>query len=276
MNQTEYEKLTPEKKWENATIANNFIFYKVMHNNPDVCKELLEILLEIQIDHIDIKQEEEVQIDYGKKGIRMDVYAVGAKKAYNLEMQAVDTNELPERSRYYLGCCDVDSLQAGGKYKDLRDTYIIFICIPDLFEKGMCIYKFENLCIDNPEIKLNDRAYKYFFIAKNYDKLKDERQKAFLKLVMDNKPTNDFSDKVSKLVDDAKRNTQWRKQFMDWEIEKAYSFDAGKKEGALQKAVEAALMLVNEYEEKPEVAAKKMNAPLELVREGLRKQNNQK
>ena len=86
MNQTEYEKLTPEKKWENATIANNFIFYKVMHNNPDVCKELLEILLEIKIDYIDIKQEEEVQIDYGKKGIRMDVYAVGAEKAYNLEM----------------------------------------------------------------------------------------------------------------------------------------------------------------------------------------------
>ena len=240
MIQTDYDKLTPEKKWENATIANNFIFYKVMHNNPDVCKELLEILLKIQIDHIDIKQEEEVQIDYGKKGIRMDVYAVGAKKAYNLEMQAADTKELPERSRYYLGCCDVDSLQAGGKYKDLKDTYIIFICVTDLFKKGLCIYKFENLCIDNPEIKLNDRAFKYFFIAENYDKIKDEKQKAFLKLVVDNKPTNDFAYKVSKLVDDAKRNTQWRKQFMDWEIEKAYSFDAGKNEGIQQKAIEDA------------------------------------
>ena len=35
---------TLEEKWENATIANNFIFYKVMRNNPAVCKELLEIL----------------------------------------------------------------------------------------------------------------------------------------------------------------------------------------------------------------------------------------
>lgn len=34
-----------EDKWKNATIANNFIFYKVMRNNPDVCMELLEILL---------------------------------------------------------------------------------------------------------------------------------------------------------------------------------------------------------------------------------------
>ena len=64
---TKTDELSLKEKWEKATIANNFIFYKVMHNNPDVCKELLEILLEIKIDHIDIRQEEEVQIDYGKK-----------------------------------------------------------------------------------------------------------------------------------------------------------------------------------------------------------------
>ncbi len=52
--------LTPAEKWENATIANNFIFYKVMHNNPDICKRLLEILLEIEIDHIEMEQEKQI------------------------------------------------------------------------------------------------------------------------------------------------------------------------------------------------------------------------
>ena len=42
---TKEHELTPEEKWERATIANNFIFYKVMRHNPDVCKELLEILM---------------------------------------------------------------------------------------------------------------------------------------------------------------------------------------------------------------------------------------
>lgn len=56
---------------------------------------------------------------------------------------------------------------------------------------------------------------------------------------------------------------------MDWEIEKAYSFDAGKQE----KAVEDALMLIDEYKEKPEIAAKKTNAPLELVLEALKQKN---
>ena len=264
---TKTDELSLKEKWENATIANNFIFYKVMHNNPDVCKELLEILLEIKIDHIDIRQEEEVQIDYGKKGIRMDVYAIGAEKAFNLEMQATDTQELPERSRYYLGCCDVDSLLSGGKYKDLKDTYIIFICIPDIFKKGLTKYRFENLCVDDPEIKLNDRAYKYFFIAENYDKIKNERLKAFLKLVMDNQPINDFADKVSKLVAEAKHNTQWRKQFMDWEIEKAYSFDAGKQEGLQEKAVEAAINLLRMDKLTPKEIAQAQGLPLEKVLE---------
>ena len=68
--------------------------------------------------------------------------------------------------------------------------------------------EYENLCIEDPKIKLNDRTFKYFFIAKNYDKVLDEKQKAFLKLVISNESTSDFADRVSKLVNDAKHNTQ--------------------------------------------------------------------
>ena len=236
--------LSPEEKWEKATIANNFIFYKVMRNNPEVCKELLEILLEIQIDHIEMKQEDTVEIDYGKKGIRLDVYATGTDKAFNLEMQTSDTGELPERSRYYQGMIDVDDLNSGQDYKELKDSYIIFICKPDIFGKGLAKYTFENLCIENPKIKLNDRAYKYFFIATNYDKMLNEEQRSFLKLVTSNKSTGKFANKISKLVEDAKHNTQWRKQFMEWERQMAYKFREGVQEGKQEKAQETAAKLL--------------------------------
>lgn len=74
--------------WENLTIANNFMFYKIMRHNPDVCKELLEILLEFKIDHIEMSQEEEINIDFDSKGIRLDVYAkdTDGLKVYNIEM----------------------------------------------------------------------------------------------------------------------------------------------------------------------------------------------
>ena len=43
-----------------------------------------------------------------------------------------------------------------------------------------------------------------------------------------------------------------------------------RKEALQQKAVEDAIMLVHDYNATPEVAAQKMNAPLELVLEGLK------
>ena len=136
----ETTEITPEEKWEKATIANNFIFYKVMRHNPDVCKELLEILLEMEIDHIDMRGEETVEIDFGSKGIRLDVYAKNNTNSFNLEMQAADSKELPERARYYQGSIDVDCLKSGEKYKELKDSYVIFICIQDIFEKGLAYY----------------------------------------------------------------------------------------------------------------------------------------
>lgn len=256
------------QKWEDLTIANNFIFYKVMHNNPDVCKELLEILLEFPIEKIEMSQEEEIDIDFGSKGVRLDVYAKDADglKVYNIEMQASDTKELPERARYYQGVIDVDLLKSGQKYKDLKTSFIIFICVEDIFEKGLPKYTFENLCKEDTKIKLNDRAYKYFFISKNCDRILNKRQKAFLRMVTENKASDDFTSRIKSLVDDAKRNTQWRKQYMEWEREKTYERDAGREEQAL----EDALMLIKKYNATPETAASDTGAPLDKVLEALK------
>lgn len=268
--------LTPEEKWERATIANNFIFYKVMHNNPEICKELLEILLEMKLDRIEMRQEEEVEIDYGKKGIRMDVYAYGADKAFNIELQTSDTGELPERARYYQGVLDVDQLNKGVEYSELRTSYVIFICIPDIFKKGLGKYSFENICKENSEVVLNDRAYKYFFIAKNYDKILNEDQKDFLRLVLSNECSSGFSNKISKMVEAAKHNTQWRKQFMEFERQMAYSFREGKAEGLVEGKAEAKEEVVVEMLKKdisPELIAECVKLPLEKVLELQEKSN---
>ena len=88
---------------------------------------------------------------------------------------------------------------------------------------------------------MNDRAQKVFYICKNYDKLLDARQKAFLRMVTQNSSSDDFTRRVGGLVENAKRNTQWRQQFMEWDREMAYMRAKGREEGAQEKAVEAAL-----------------------------------
>ncbi len=282
MKNTDVKNLTPEEKWEQATIANNYIFYKVMHENPDVCKELLEILLEMKIDRIEIYQEKELLAEFGKKGIRMDVYARGMDKSFDLEIQACDTGELPERARYYQGLMDTTQLESGQDFKNLNSSYIIFICIPDIFKKGLGKYTFENLCLENPEIKLNDRAYKYFFIARNYDKLLNEQQKAFMKCMLSNESSSTFTEKIIRMVKNAKLNTQWRNSFMEFERQLAYSFREGKAEGKAEgmelgkaegkaegrdeKAIEDSVELLKKGIA-PEIIAECVKLPLEKVLE---------
>ena len=263
-------KLTPEQKWEQATIANNFIFYKVMHDNPDVCKRLLEILLEIEIDKIEMNTQEVIDIDWQSKGIRLDVYAKNSNQVFDIEMQSTDTLELPERARYYQGVMDVDCLKSGEDYKDLKNSYVIFICIPDIFGKGLPVYTFENLCRQDTSIPLGDRTLKYFFISDNCDKLLNEEQKAFMRLVSGCSSSNAFTDRVAHLTEDAKRNSEYRRQYMEWERQKAYEFKRGKaegvQEGKQEKAVETARNMFIENISL-EIVAKCTGLPIETVQQ---------
>ena len=60
-------------------------------------------------------------------------------------------------------------------------------------------------------------------------------------MVTQNSSSDDFTRRVGGLVENAKRNTQWRQQFMEWDREMACMRAKGREEGAQEKAVEAAL-----------------------------------
>ncbi len=157
--------LTPEEKWEQATLANNFIFYKVMRHHPEACKHLIEMLLKVKIEKMDMRSEETIELDYDAKGIRLDVFVKDTGRMYDVELQVTNTGELPERARYYQGVMDLDTLKAGQKYKELCDSHVIFICLEDVFHNNLPVSTFENICIEDGTTKLGDRAYKHFFIA---------------------------------------------------------------------------------------------------------------
>ena len=71
---------------------------------------------------------------------------------------------------------------------------------------------------------------------------------------------------IKRLVEEAKFNSQWRKQFMEWEREMAYKF----REGEANARREAAIELLKE-DISPEIIAKCEKLPLEEVLE-LQKQ----
>ena len=251
------KELTPEQKWEQATLANNFIFYKVMRYHQEACKRLLEMLLEIKIESIEMSTEETIALDFDSKGIRLDVFVKDSTRMFDVELQVANTKELPERARYYQGVMDVDTLKAGQKYRELRESHVIFICLDDIFKNGLPINTFENICLEDGKTKLGDRAYKHFFFVPLCAKMiKDEETKAFFELLMSNESSTVYTDELKIYVADAKQSTENKRQYMEWERQRAYDkeegYNAGIKdgrtEGEQKKAIETATnMLKKKY-----------------------------
>ena len=112
-----------EQLWENLRISNDFMFAKVMRN-PELCKGMLERLLDIQIDHIEYPEEQKV-IDLSKdsKSVRLDVYLKDEKgTVYNIEIQTTNKRNLPKRTRYYAGMIDLNAIEKGADYSELPQS----------------------------------------------------------------------------------------------------------------------------------------------------------
>lgn len=239
--------LTPAEKWEQATLADNFIFCKVMTANPDLCKELLELLLNIKIERIEIPvAERSFKVDYDSKGIRFDVYVKdGTGRCFDIEIQTTNRTNLAKRARYYQGLMDVDSLVSGADYSELNESYVIFLCMEDAFGNGLPVYDFHQVCKQDSEVLLNDGTHKVFFNASKYDKMPTESLREFFKFLNGLNAASDFTDQLEQKVRYAKTNAQWRHRFMTWEQEMRIQV----KEKSEQLAKEMAKDLANEMVE---------------------------
>lgn len=228
--------LQKTKSYDELTFADNFLFCKILESDKDLCKDLIELLLEIKIDHLEPPiAERTMQEAFDAKSVRFDVYTKDDKRIFDLEMQTTDPNNLPKRARYYQSVIDMDNLSHGESYIKLKDSYVIFLCLDDVFKKGLGVYFFENMCRQDSRIKLKDRAYKIFFNAENCDKLKTEEQKDFFKFLKGSKASSSLSKRIEEKVEFAKKNPEWRRNYMTWQQtideEKALAFEEGKSEG---------------------------------------------
>ncbi|MCR4934155.1 MAG: Rpn family recombination-promoting nuclease/putative transposase [Lachnospiraceae bacterium] len=203
-------------EYEKLTLSNDFIFAKVMQNE-ELCKRLLEIILDIRINRIVYHEEQKVIDDAPDgKAVRLDVYVQDDENTvFDIEMQASDTKELPKRSRYYQGRIDVAILDKGTKttYKDLNRSYIIFICMQDIFGKGRHYYRFENVCTEDTDIKLNDGAIKIFLNPDSDMDDIDEELSNFLKYLKTGVPSDSFTVKLNESVQFARLNKGWKEEY---------------------------------------------------------------
>lgn len=82
----------------------------------------------------------------GARSICLDAYGTDSDgKRYDLEIQRQEKGADPHRARYHSSVMDIENLHAGQEFKELPDTYTIFIIGKDFYGKGEPVYPIERL-----------------------------------------------------------------------------------------------------------------------------------
>ena len=224
-----------KKKYEELTITNDFIFAKVMLNNLKLCKKLLELILGVKIKRIEIHEgQKSLDVGADSHGVRFDVYVDDDEgTVYDIEMQTTNPGNIPKRTRYYQGVLDISILESGMDYKELRKSFIIFICLEDIFGKGRYVYRFRNLCTADPKIELGDETEKVFVSPRGDDDVEEigEELKNFLRYLAEGVIGDDYTRELDDAVEFAKKNAEWRREYMTLEMKLRDSYEEGERVG---------------------------------------------
>ena len=223
-----------EQSWEKVRISNDFMFGKVMGSHPGLCQKLLQrILPELDIAHIElVETQKSIDNDIDARSVRLDVYVRDeSKRVYSVEMQMADTKELPRRSRYYQAMIDLSLLDKGMTYRNLNDSYIIFICPFDLYGTGRHRYTFDGRCKDNADIRIGDGATRIFLNTKGTQNDVSSSLRAFLDYVDGKLCEDPFVQELEEAVSEARRNREWRHEYMTLMLRDQDNIEKGREEG---------------------------------------------
>lgn len=228
------------KAYKDLKLSDDFLFGKIMQTNPDVCRKLLEMILGRKIRMIRPVEDPEqpeiqktIRITEDGKGVRLDVYLEGDDEVYDIEMQTTLNKDLPKRSRYYQGMLDLNLIEKGAAYRQLKRSYIIFICLSDPFDRGRSIYTFESRCREDSGLILGDETVKVFLNASG-DKTGIEADlAAFLEYLSGQGPTDAYTRELDSLVEKSKGHEEWEVSYMTLHHIRLEEREAGRTEGIL-------------------------------------------
>lgn len=150
------------KTLQDLTIKDNFLFGAVM-SVEDNCRGFLELVLGFPIARVVVSREKSIVYHPEYKGVRLDLYAEDENHThYNVEMQVKKKAALGKRSRYYHSQMVMEALESGEDYETQPDTFVIFICDFDPFDRKLYCYTFRNECREDKNVKLGDGSCTIF------------------------------------------------------------------------------------------------------------------
>lgn len=219
------------KSWDELTLADNFIFQKLMLNE-ELCKKILSEILGkevIKIEYTDY--ERTIDISPDAKGIRLDVYIKGEKEVYNVEIQNGYFIHLPKRGRYYSSLIDLDLLEKGAEYDELCQSYVIFINTFDFYKMNQYKYTFTYKCDEVPGLEYGDLTTMIMLNTLGTEGNISNDLKTFLNCINGVFSDDDFSATIRNEYEHIKLSRKFRREYMTLEMELKKQFKDGEKIG---------------------------------------------
>ena len=139
---------------------------------------------------------------------------------------------------------DLNILEKGEDYKNLKRSYIIFICTFDLFGKGRHIYTFENRCLQDYGITLGDETTKIILNTKGTMDDVSPKMKRLLDYIDGQKASDEFTREPETAVNDVKENEKRGLEYMTLEMRYRELFEQGIEQGIEQ--MQTALRMLKE------------------------------
>ena len=239
------------------------IFMNVMRS-PKICRALLELILpneEIgairlkksdnplidnsEIDegadeNLSVETQKTLKLETDAHGVRFDAFVASSKLWADIEMQTDNDSKIDKRARYYHANMDLDFLEQGQSYENLKPSYVIFICTFDRFKRDEPVYFFRSWDVEKG-LPLDDLSYTIVLNTKCSSEKVPEALKPFYEYLND--PKKNEASELTRMIDERVRkfnSDEWRKKYMTFEYilneQKRESFA----EGAAQKQREIA------------------------------------
>jgi len=207
------------KDYEKLTLRDHFMFGKIFLKEEN-CQTFLRALFGRDIIIVDSQIEKTIKEYDATKYVRLDLIAVeDIGTIFNAELQHLSKNkerqeELPKRSRYYQAILDSTLLAKGKSYRDLPETYVVFVCTFDPFGKGLAQYSIESKCLEIDLPEYDDYTHKIFFNTTGDLKSLSKEARNMLEYIESGKVTDEATKLLDNEVTEARLKEEWKAEYM--------------------------------------------------------------
>lgn len=140
---------------QSLNVIDDIFFHKIAED-PEVCEEILQIILEKPKLKVIQSQVQRFLRNNGARSVILDALCELNDGSYaNIEVQKADDDNHQKRVRFNQSNIDTLLTEKGIKYENLPDVYMVFISKFDIFAKGRTIYHIDRVIHETGDVVEN-------------------------------------------------------------------------------------------------------------------------